>query len=518
MDKWIDNRLRISLSWAVFAFVAIAFGFFYFTVPPMEDDILFFKEMLDMGTNADGSVDFWQGWKDSISNRYLTDNARLANVVGELMLLLPHWLGIAPIVACVVFGFWLMPKLAEIRRENPVQMAFLAVLFVFLPVWGDKMSSLIFAYNYVVEIPLTVGCMLLFFSPRKVNPALAFILGLVAGTWHESMPIFLLAGAFAVFVFRRDMLRADRIWLLSGLLLGFCYLYCAPAWQFRMKAAAKFHESEPKVAIYFDSFLILLGLCLICLCKKKFRHLVKSPLVIFTLFGSAMLIVPVVMSGRPRPAWPGMIACCCAIAWLLFRMCPRFFSCKSVKGNVCVGLLFAFTALHMIALNSYALTLRKELPALNEALIRDEKVDRKGQIFLDLTYTWETPWFTFRRPNHQIHIFWETEYLYRKRAFHPSPVRVIPTELRDFSPEKAKPVSGSPGLWNYKGEIVSTNLEYRHVGGATTHFGRWQEWTPIHANSFQADNGETYVYFQTMRSMVSNYLGEPTEIWIPDQY
>ena len=517
MSNISNDKIRLGISWSIFAFISFAFGFFYFVSPHCEDDTAFLEEIFRMGSNADGAHDLIKGWKESITFRYLDDNARLSNVVGELALLAPHWLGILPIVVSVVVGFWLMIKLTKIKWENPVQMAFIAVLFVFLPVWGDKMISLIFAYNYVIQIPLTLLSLLLFLSSQKFIPILAFSLGLLTGYWHESMPVFLLTGAFAVFIFHPKMIRYDRIWLLIGLFSGFCWLYFSPSWGVRSGIAAKYDLSF-LTAIYYDSFFYTLVLTFICLFKKKFRYLLKSPFIICCIFGSAILLIPLLISGRQRAAWPGMIACCCAIAWLLFRMCPQFFSCKSIKGNICVGLLFAFTVLHMFLLDSYTLTLHKELSAVNEALIRDEQIEHKGLIFTDMTYSWEAPILTLRRPNHVAYLYWERDLNSRIKIYHPSTVRVkiIPSELKDFAPEKAKPIAGYSNLWNYKGEIVSTELSDTAIVGAHTHFGRWHEWTPILTESFQADNGETYVYLQIVRSMVSNYLGEPTRIDIPD--
>ena len=201
------NTLRHhkEIYWSIFAFVCICFTWCFMIFPYAADDWWYLSEILYKGTDLNGHHTMSMGLRESIEWHYLHDTSRIGNTLGAILLLVPKWLPQLVSSCSFCFGLWLMTKLAGIKKGETIKLIWFVFFVVFGVMWQEHMFTVMYAFNYIVVIPLYIGVILIFIRHETFRCLYAGILGLLLGVWHESYGLSFITSGIIVLLLNPSM-------------------------------------------------------------------------------------------------------------------------------------------------------------------------------------------------------------------------------------------------------------------------------------------------------------------------
>lgn len=425
----------------------VSLGFSFVCMPRYTDDLWYAFELHDYLEGEQHRFPFTEianTWK----HHFLSDNARLSNIVFVPFLLLPKWVG--SLLATLLFGYAVfgMLKLCGVETDStrnlfPVSVVLFLLAFA-LP-WYDSMGSENLQFNYLISIGLGVAVLNVFFSKKKIFWPTAFLVGLLLGLWHEGFGVPLLCGICVCAVVRRKIIKASQVALLIGLLAGCVCLMSCPV--FFDRAYDKEHIWAAGHLLFIAAshsavFVLLLSVALAAAMKRL--QVLNQPVSIVLLVSIfASLAIHVYATRTPRTGMWAEFASIFMSAYVIMNLMP---SRHKLIFNTTACVLLALTAVHQWFMDFHSVRIGRQF---NNAVER-YLTSADGTVFVDFTTEYDSPLLAWYSPDYTLFTSAPsrlmTGYYYRPDDCDICEFKPVPTALEYVSVESGQPVAGNAGI------------------------------------------------------------------------
>ena len=449
----MSERLKKYLPIVLIVLATLAFGALFFSMPLTHDDYWFLKDYEQFGLEPDGHIDFWKGIYGTIKQHHLTDNSRLSNIFGAVLLTLPFWL--TQLISSVSVGITLVLMTLLSLRKRLFKSLLIATLvitsYAFAIPWCDMLFTGTFTYNYIWSGALMLLALWGFLREKPFNPLLMLLFGVIVGAWHEIFSFPALIGCVACFAFHRKMLRTDRAMLCLGLALGCLWLWMSPSRINETGYGAMTNWHRPWRYMIGNDWLSLLFLAMeaISLLIPRLRRVALSPIIIFAITYAIVCLGVYLVTGALRSLTPAIIMSTIGILYLFHQIIPTYRI--SVAENVICFFAWIFFAVHMAYAIDTGYKIKKEEKYIISEYLKVKETD--GVVFAPTTGPQNAPWLAFGKPFLHLYDYYSHPLLVSE-YYHGKLLKVIPPELKFYRGEGIKVASNYPTKV-YKGLLVS---------------------------------------------------------------
>lgn len=506
------SRISIFIYWALFAFVAGCFAYLFISDPLSGDEKWFIKELDNeiFSKHPHTISDFITGLITGYSYHFYGDVSRLGNYLAMTLLVFPPWIA-SSFLAIILTGLlYFMTKITDIHPGEWKSLTLLLFLFVVTVPWNDNMFSIMYGYNYTASSLLLVLAIYYFMRNNPLPVGSAILLGLLLGAWHESFAVTLVGGGLLVFAIHWKMIRKDRVLLVICTAVGALFVFLAPSMSKRASNSLLYFEYVR--LLFFWTYFIVLGLCLVCLTRRSWRSLPLNPLVLFTIASGGLLII-VISTVRIRAAFPISILSCAALTFLINQMWLKAHSHKSYIATILSAVLAVALVVHLTAVCRVSAIQRREMIEITKQIDLDARTESRKQIFAKMTYPEQTTWLALHTP--KKHIYYRYDPFVSLFGFYYGNTipNIIPVELKDYTAELGTPIPGNQDVKIYKGHLISRNADLSFfMDTQITYDSIRHEHTVSIVYPFVGADDYIYQYIIPRRSAISYYLGDPTDI------
>lgn len=493
--KMIDRK------WVLFGVVTgvitVFFALFSYYTPLAFDDLMFKYRYLDY---TGGEEHFsWSALLDYAKELRANDNGRLSNIIcGPLIVLLPHWL----LAVTVGVGFALMYTLivrigAPGRKVSPyVLILVFAAGFVLLP-FRNHIIVFDYVLNYLFPTLFVLWFVVLICRVYSVRLSKARFLGailitIIAAMFHEGFSVSVCV-ALGVFALSRCF-RLPLQWWILAVLFGLVTIWVVTAPGVMMRADRELAGRTLRETIVFvitvlPAVSLMLGFFALSFFNRTFRartrHIFATPaLSILAIASVAASVLTLMVNSDPRSGWPAeVMAMPVLLSFVNFR---RFFASRRVRVGawallaiVCVfcGNVIRWQRIYYVQSKEIEQLLDESESGTIFYDIIDPRSTRLGTLFMVTRDQWVL----------SFHYYCLSEDVNRPRKEY----AVVPVALRDFSPDVARPISGTGHLFEYNGVLAGYDGKYERE--ATGWYGEDSSYT------FTTDDGSVYPNHNCLR-------------------
>lgn len=487
------------LYWLLIAIVCGSFCYIMAIYPYAQDDLVFQLYSTIYGK-----------WRVIRNNLLLYDNGRLSNILAILLINVPKWIPTTLQCVALITGVFMMLKVADLKKNLGLTTILLS-LFVLAPVWEDSMFCLDYSFNYILPIPFLFGAIYLFFNASIHSASLCFFISFLAVIFHEAVGFALLGGWFLMWVVNRQSINSRNFWCPLGTVIGLVLILSVPGPWVRQRY---YHfESYHLLRLVFDwLYFAYIFIWLICLSKKRTRKIALKPLMVFGA-GQFLFIPFVFLTGIERVGMPSLLVCCVTTTLILRDLWNEYKIKSRFLKTICVGILYAFTTIHLIAVDREASIV---LPMFENMLyaFRDAPKGSRA-VFVPMRYSWDAPPITLRRPHWTLMDPNQWNIKSAKRwAGKPNDLMAVPIELKEYQENVGLKVPSEDSVFIWRGHIISHMLNDTMLYATITRyqFSFKPESAPVSRVAFTGKDNRQYVYIVPKRSAFSTYLGAPVDI------
>lgn len=504
----IENSFRDRMIVGAMLLIALVMYAIFFAGMPLYADDLWYSVYLKSDRSLDAII---HTWKD----HYLTDNARLSNILLVPLLLLPKWA--ASLLTVAAWGWVLCAgaKMAGLRSDSVSGWTLWIALTCFILPWYDSMGALCYQFNYILPSALSLICISLFCNSKRPRPLTCLLCGLLCGAWHEgfSLPI---AGAMLLLYLSDSKTRTrDNALLLIGLGAGIAWLLVSPGFRARFQMVAE-HESH----LMFGSILmktllqpaILLSLAAILLLPLTHKERLRkffTPLnliLLISMAGGYVMHLATLVS--PRSGWWAEIAGLI----LLLEALRILFSGRIAPWLKCTAplLLGGFTLWRLITIDIYSIQTGRDF---RTALTEHEAAPHKA-VFIDFPTELDSPLIAMMSPDFTIFLSptYQSQHNYYLNGGDAvtEELIVIPAALRKVTPQSGQPIEGNAGARMLQGQLfIPCDSTFTGEFPATVDFGikKVNGVRMLYRPFISEADGQRYAYLYPWRQVIAARLG-----------
>ncbi|MCM1068065.1 MAG: hypothetical protein NC418_10890 [Muribaculaceae bacterium] len=415
------------------------YALMFYLQPPMMDDGWFESYSSDFIANPSFST-FINCLTDSVIFRINEDNGRIVNLLGNFLVIIPKpILGIL-LGACVGLTLYFGAILSKSWKNSLPAFTLLSLSLAYVLPWFDGMFTTMHALNYVLPSAISFATIILFLSDKIRNKPLSFILFFIIGTFHEAFSAALIGGIIGVVITVPRYRSARSIAMILGLLAAIIYLGSIPGASRRgngMFGIAGLWQLSLGI-VTATPYYVFVIVTLLCMFFRKMRKRLFSPTLAF-LFGGALagwLVWRCFMSDYRIP-WIMLLFTAPGLAYLFSKLLPSLKS--SISTSVALLILILIIIQSTVSVVWFYKMKREVMLAINTTT---QSPDKSG-IFLPIHTSDTAPIYLLGKPTFDV-------YLTPGYPFD----RIVPEALKDFSPQKARRLSGNVEAYYYKDYIV----------------------------------------------------------------
>lgn len=501
------------IRWAdiLILYVIVSVTFIYMAMPYSTDDYWYLNDLKVCGITEDGTYNVWDGltgcWKEHIDN----DNARIANIVGAVLLLTPRWF--QGLLTGMAFGLMLiaMLRFLDIRGNRiPAYTILTAMILIFIP-WQDHMFTFIYAINYIWGSAIMMVGIWLFVRRKRVPLTLAFPSGLILGAWHEAFAWAALAAFIILLLFRRKLIRPDRVAIIAGTIIGLVWLSLSRGMQTRGYALINDTDwGMVRFAIPGVIYFIIWGVCLLL---RRTREAALSDLAIICASGIAAITPLALWVHMGRAIFPIYVLSSLGITYLLQKAWLQHIASRPLRYIFILPYVLIIS--HMAVACYCTMIIRNEYErALAEYL---KPSCQNGEVFVDCLRVEDTPKLALRKPI--FNDFYEGWTCANIGKFYNKPtMKVIPTSLKAYDGSKGVPIDGNAGIRRVGTHFVSsdTTLLQEGIYPAMIDYGNGYEPDRISILYFTGADGYRYAFVHVMRKYLNIWRDKVKGIIVSD--
>ncbi|MDE6007410.1 MAG: hypothetical protein K2G67_07640 [Muribaculaceae bacterium] len=511
------RRLTANI-WLIVIFM-ILLGVFLIGMPKYVDDHLYLVKFVDWFFDQGVLNPEWGGnfleagvpWKEIFetwNERYALDNARLGNITVVFFLLLPKWVGSGIAWLCSIWIFISGLRLAgvDIRRSALVSVALF--LFGFFIPWRQHMGSIDFQFNYI--LPSALQFWFLVVLTRRPGRAEGkwrrcagiFIIGVLAGGWHEGLSVPVLSGLLFVILLHRGCRRSVTIWGVAGMVLGILWIMAAPGQWERIESAQTGVVSRVSVGYAIRAILstgmywVMVALLAVEMFRLKLRGernwgVLKDIRIQFLLV-SGLISVGIVFFtyAEARVGWWTSLSGVFGILYIIRKYHGDYWRRYS-KRNIIPATIFIVLAIgHRLWVDVETIRIRNSYIASVERYV----ANREKEEFVDIQ-----PRNLFKifsnLPGNEVFIYgsWSARDYYSRK--YEVRYNAIPAALEYVNSKDARVIPGNAGLLEYKGHYFMPYTEERGVKEFKADYGNGEEKLECYGAPFTSrGDGKEYYY------------------------
>lgn len=498
---------------------AVMFAVFFCAMPRYVDDFWF--SQIIYGRRQTGLPVTLHEIYETWAAHYLHDNARLANIIFVPFLLLPKWCG--SIIASLLWTYVLLraPHISGISlRSSPLIPLFLTLCAFALP-WYDSIGAENYQFNYVIATAISVAAIGMFLSAPRYGHAgvlLCFILGCVAGAWHEGFGIPVAAGMASLYALRRKYRTVPTTAMLAGMAAGIIWIIAAPAFWHRLNKIGETGESLTGHTIFISAlhplfFLMLALLAIILLNRQRRAAFLNGATLILLVSAVCSFVIHMFSTRPPRTGW----WCEFASILLIIREFPVLlrhpwlrYTPRSVAA---AALLSALTIAHLAVVDYYSVLIRHHF---NRAL--EQHMRNPAQtIFADVVTEHDSPLLACLMPDFTLFVA-QTNLKFINECIHADDDLLfvpIPRELSEVDSLSGRPLGGNLNCRIYKGRIfMPTDSTGYGEFPAEVDFGfaRRNNVRMCYYTFVSPRDGRRYAYLYPWRRVIEMRLGDITAV------
>ena len=482
---------------------------FFFTGMPRYVDDFWYAENIRPWLEGKGEGSPWPAIAETWRFHYLSDNARLANVLIVPLLMLPKWVGSLPAaIALGAAAVWLTALAA--RRIGFFSSATAMFLMAYCLPWYDVMGSEDLQLNYHIPTLGAVWCVAIFLGKaRPYGVAGAFLAGLVTGAWHEGFALPLIAGMAAAAILCTGYRRPNAIAVAAGLSAGLAYLLAAPAFFSRAAGAAEIFTLSriTFTAATHPAIVLALALSAAALLSPRHRHKLSDPLYVILLVSAlASAGIQLVATRTPRTGWWGEFAAIFIVVYLLRGVADH----RRVPAIAAAAVMCIMAFVHQALTDYYTVVIRRDF----DKAIANYSRPEPEPYFADFVTEHEAPLPAWFSPDFNLFTSRANREMV-KGYYHPDDSHeftVIPEELRLVTADSGNALGGNTGAREAGGHLfmpdpgVTESDEFT----ATIDYGRFSKngvrvfYIPF---TSQAD-GRPYLYLYPWRAIIEYRIGK----------
>lgn len=453
------HRIRKNFPNGAVVFTALMFFLLFLTVPRALDDYWYLSDVHRFGTDSSGNFNFLKGLLGTYSEHFATDNSRLSNVFGAVLVFVP--LPVLALVSALLVGLTLyfMSILAQPSRRGFIGVTAIIMLYTFALPWDDYIFTGIFTFNYVWGAAWMIIYIFLFISEKQINVWLAVFLGIFLGAWHEIFSFSAFVGSIACLIFHKKMVCRWRIGMLVGIAVGCLWLWLSPS-----RTAPSGYGSLISLNRDFISLLdahilayIFIFAELLCLLLSRYRIFALSPTALFAV-STILVCLPVhLLSATPRVIFPEVIMSSVGLVFLgnaVFHSVTKPVS--TATKWICRGLWIFFTA-HIVSAFATGLKIKAEEKDILTQYLKVKESD--GVVFADVTSPETSLPLSFGKPFQGLYEYYAHSVLL-SRYFNGKLLRVIPTALKDYRLDEGEAISANLPVYSFDGYLVAPYSVY----------------------------------------------------------
>lgn len=386
-----------------------------------------------------------------------TDNSRLCNIIVSFILPFPKWVGMLPpfLAWCYAVTGSIRLSGTDWRRSHLIPVAIF--FWTFFMTWRGGMTSVVYAFNYVVSAGLCILLLRLLFSGGRGRGRMLGILVLstAIGWWQEAFSIPMIAGIAALTALRKDCRNRYFYASLVGLSIGLVGIVGTPSFSYRFlhQATSPLYDLSRKLAcalLWDVPYWIFTVLLLYVMSKgywKKVRN--KSLTVLLAISGFIPICMMMVTYCDCRITTWTQIASVAGILCIVNDVWPDYWQrltpVTATVSTVCLVSSF----LHLAVADYYALKMRASITAAVEHFQRNPSETHFGEVHTND----RLPLIALTMPG--SFAYGSTIALidrYVSQAQYS--FAIIPQELRNITERSGVPLDGDSGARLIDGRIV----------------------------------------------------------------
>lgn len=483
----------------------------YYLYPWMTDDVWYSYYLHDYLEGIDTSFP-WQAITDTWSDHYMTDNARLGNIILPFLLIAPKW-----IAATILGGFtaWIaaaMTRLAPGKQWSLSLLSLAMLLVTFAFPWHECMFGICYGLNYIVPSAFMLVAVRIWLEPGEKHIYTGWLLCLVTGFWHEGFAVPLGTGLAASMIFFRELRSWKRAAMTACLIPGFVWLISSPGFFHDTESYGLVPPLQNWAIVAKLHVALIIYILLVCFKAIRQKHIRLSPLTVIVL-GVALMSMYInvrVLRGE-RPSWPSHVIASAGIVAICARMLSTQWLTLTRRSVTAIIAVAALLAVHFGVTVHYTLILRRGMDRAVDQL----RADPYATAFTKIIPPEQQPLIAWRKPMSEAWDPWNNHNLARYFRIKDSKtdkkegnVMTAPEALRKAGPQAGKPVAGSTALREIDGYMfiaAAKDVPSRYV----VDLGAVKKVTDVQLLPFTADDGNRYYYVAPRLSYFPYFFFRP---------
>lgn len=499
----LPNRTNKIIFWSIFAFVSACFSFIFMEMPRAHDDWWYLGDILYSGFDENGHHTLFLGIKECLKYHFNIDNSRLCNIVGTFFLVIPKWITSPFISITFILGYWLMTKVSGIKPGMVLPFLSMTFLYLFNTIWHDHMFTQIFAFNYVVGLPLFLFAIIIFFRNKPFKIWQAVFLGLFVGLWHESFGGTLVLGGALTYILYPSMRKKWRLLMLISAFAGIVWQFLLPGQYNRVEHIVSFSYIHYKLFIFIIPLIIYILLYILCLSSKKYKFLVRKPLYPFVLVCCLFSFPVVNFTYIPRAVFPVSVMTICALTHFFV---PFFNRLKIKSHNIYIVLCIIFLTCIATNLISACIDTIRVKTSVNSLLVAAAKTrDYSKGLFFQTHFPPDLLPTSLQLPDFS---FFEYGEHIRGYLNYPQHIILIPDTLRYYSKGNGEVIDSNSSIRRFNGYFISEDTTDIYLKNGLIKYNSFSEYRKVVTNPFIGADGNKYVYIMPLPSRLGMFMGE----------
>lgn len=284
-----ERRLYWNIIWILLIIAGI--GVYMIGMPRIGDDYMnseFLRDWFEsqgVTDNSEGGNFLTAGfpYKEILATweaRLTTNVARIGNLLAPIILTLPDCIGCGLMLLLISVILLKSLQLAKIDLHHSALVPLYLLFFTILISCGDYLGELDFQINYIPALLFGVMIVKLLFKDKveiKNLELRLFILGLLAGGWHEGIGLPVVSGLIALFALNKASRNKATFAAIIGLMVGLSCVVFSPGAKARMTQI----PIEITNIVPYIYFLPMLAVIIFAGVKRGVKVLIKDRFVVF---------------------------------------------------------------------------------------------------------------------------------------------------------------------------------------------------------------------------------------------
>ncbi len=425
---------------------------------PLFDDDLVFANAWGCSRHLICPEEDFDPWGYAWEHRLLT-NGRIGDMFTPLITMLPRWLYGVMYALCYGIVLLLMFRTSRCGlRSTPLKSVWIVAFTVIGFPWIDVFYTRAVFFNYYPAIIFALISMQFFISERKLTGWklwICIIVSLLAGCWHELIPVCLFPAAMVYCIVTRKVTR-NQVLVSIPMAVGVAFVVSAPSFFNRPDQLPILQFSvNRKLLAYLYTFMLAviaaISIALIYLRKGVNKASRRERALVLSLLMPTIPCCIIMLSSlyETRICFPAIVFSTIALFYALpdLRLKPilrRSLTATSALLGLIVILHLTYVAQDTVKVRRASESIMEQATANSEAPIYYDLADivandtynlykTQGRSYINKLHSWE-----------EFSDF--TGYRYS--------FNVLPTALRNFDISQADTIDAKNGVYLYQGHLL----------------------------------------------------------------